>query len=153
MMPPPPNQEHGFTLIELMIVIAIIGVLVAVGLPAYQDYIARAQMKEPVHLMSGAITSLAVFHATYGRWPNVSEVYTGISGRYTDHIDGSSSGGLNYTMNATMKSSGINERIKGKKVSLQTQNGGVSWNCGPTPDSSDAVSGAYLPGTCREVLE
>src|SRR5690349_22230980 len=63
------RQAKGFTLIELMIVVAIIGILAAIAIPAYQDYIARAQASEAVQLLAGGKTPLYEFFANEGRWP------------------------------------------------------------------------------------
>ena len=62
--------QKGFTLIELMIVIAIIGILAAIALPAYQDYIARSQMTEGFNLAGGQKGALSEFYADKGRWPS-----------------------------------------------------------------------------------
>ncbi|MGH8755147.1 MAG: pilin, partial [Burkholderiales bacterium] len=61
--------QKGFTLIELMIVVAIIGILAAVAIPAYQDYTARAQVTEAVGLLSGGKTPMAEYYADKGVWP------------------------------------------------------------------------------------
>jgi type IV pilus assembly protein PilA len=63
------NVQQGFTLIELMIVVAIVGILAAVALPAYQDYTARAKIAEPLALMSGAKTDLYETYAAEGSFP------------------------------------------------------------------------------------
>ena len=135
--------QKGFTLIELMIVVAIIGILAAIAIPAYQDYIARSQMSEPVSLMSGMKTPLAEFYADRGAWPGALASVTDTStGKYTQTIAGAGSGSV-YTLTATMKAAGINKNIQGKTVTLTTT-GGTSWTC-----NGGTVADKYLPGSCR----
>ncbi|EMT8938205.1 pilin, partial [Neisseria gonorrhoeae] len=61
--------QKGFTLIELMIVIAIVGILAAVALPAYQDYTARAQVSEAILLAEGQKSAVAEYYLNHGIWP------------------------------------------------------------------------------------
>ncbi|MDR1662653.1 MAG: prepilin-type N-terminal cleavage/methylation domain-containing protein, partial [Azoarcus sp.] len=66
--------QQGFTLIELMIVVAIIGILAAIALPAYQDYTARAQMSEGFSLAGGQKLAVSEYHSNYGHYPTDNSV-------------------------------------------------------------------------------
>src|SRR3954465_3377907 len=81
------SLQKGFTLIELMIVVAIIGIQAAVAIPAYQDYIARAQVSEAVSLLGSGKTPMAEYFASQGIWPTAaSDVMGNTSGKYTSSI-------------------------------------------------------------------
>ena len=147
---PVKQLQKGFTLIELMIVVAIIGILAAVAIPAYQDYIARAQMSEAVQLLGSGKTPLAEYFADKGSWPAaLSDVMGNTSGKYTGAITVSgtpvvSGTASTYTMAASMKTSTINAAITGKTVYLYTGDSGKTWNC-----TKGDVLDKYLPGACR----
>lgn len=141
----------GFTLIELMVVIAIIGILAAVAIPAYSDYTARAQLTEAIELMAGIKTPSAEFYADKGYWPGTSTLETDLgltlSGKYVQAIssDGSSSTpGSSVTLTATMRPSGVHANIAGKKANLYTTDGGKNWRC-----ASIDIPSKYMPLACK----
>ncbi|ENT1413086.1 pilin, partial [Neisseria gonorrhoeae] len=124
--------QKGFTLIELMIVIAIVGILAAVALPAYQDYTARAQVSEAILLAEGQKSAVTEYYLNHGEWPEnnasagVASSPTDIKGKYVKEVEVK-----NGVVTATMKSDGVNKEIKNKKLSLwaKRENGSVKWFC------------------------
>ncbi|HGG9689693.1 TPA: pilin [Neisseria meningitidis] len=158
--------QKGFTLIELMIVIAIVGILAAVALPAYQDYTARAQVSEAILLAEGQKSAVTEYYLNHGIWPGdnssagVASSST-IKGKYVEKVEVAKG-----VVTAEMKSTGVNKEIQGKKLSLwaKRQNGSVKWFCGQpvtrNANADDAVNKAtdndkkidtkHLPSTCRD---
>ncbi|HEZ4941227.1 TPA: pilin [Neisseria meningitidis] len=161
--------QKGFTLIELMIVIAIVGILAAVALPAYQDYTARAQVSEAILLAEGQKSAVTEYYLNHGEWPDgnsnagVASSST-IKGKYVQSVTVA-----NGVITAQMASSGVNKEIQGKKLSLwaKRQNGSVKWFCGQpvqrndkatnndavtaAPDNSNnGINTKHLPSTCRD---
>ena len=145
------SLQKGFTLIELMIVVAIIGILAAVAIPAYQDYIARAQVSEAVNLLGSGKTPMAEYFSSQGCWPaTASEVMGNTSGKYTGGISmvGPSATVASVTLVATMRSAGINSGIVSSTVGLNTTDGGKIWNCFTTGLTAP-LTGKYVPSNCR----
>jgi len=138
--------QQGFTLIELMIVVAIIGILAAVAIPSYQDYTARAQVTEAVSLAAPFKTCLAEYNQTNGVWPTaLTSVGSTTSGKYVGSmILTSDATGTGATITATMKSSGVNSGIKGSTLFLFTTDSGQQWSC-----SKGTLLGKYRPSTCK----
>ncbi|HEZ5428195.1 TPA: pilin [Neisseria meningitidis] len=158
--------QKGFTLIELMIVIAIVGILAAVALPAYQDYTARAQVSEAILLAEGQKSAVTEYYLNHGTWPKnntsagVASSST-IKGKYVKEVTVA-----NGVITATMLSSGVNKEIQGKKLSLwaKRQDGSVKWFCGlpvtrndtatatdvAAANGTDKIDTKHLPSTCRD---
>lgn len=148
------GRQQGFTLIELMIVIAIIGILAAVALPAYKDYAVRAKVSEAVSLTSGAKQAVAETFMSSSVWPSTNtaaglalDAGTDISGEYVSSVvvGGGGSATNVSTITVTFKASAPTE-IQGKSIVLTpaNQGGSISWSC-----SSAAIANQYLPSSCR----
>jgi type IV pilus assembly protein PilA len=145
--------QKGFTLIELMIVVAIIGILAAVALPAYQDYTVRAKMSEVILAMSACRTSVTELYQTGGTPPGANN--WGCEGATSKYVGGLDTDGTG-TITATIQ--GINSTANGKKATLIPMVGGVAattanfgsgvngWVCGGTGTDLEKK---YLPGSCR----
>jgi type IV pilus assembly protein PilA len=143
--------QKGFTLIELMIVVAIIGILAAVAIPAYQDYIARAQVSEAVSLLSSGKAAMAEHFTDHGYWPASSSTVMGsTTGKYTASIaiTGTPTTLGTLTLTATMQVSGVNTAITNGTLMLFTTDGGKVWNCSPG-NTGSTLSSKYLPSACR----
>jgi type IV pilus assembly protein PilA len=148
------RAQHGFTLIELMIVVAIIGILAAIAIPAYQDYIARGQASEAMQLLGGAKAPMAEFFGDRGRWPTgPASVMGNLSGKYVERIyyaagSPSSPNSSTLSITALYKTTGVSTLLQGRTMSYDTTTGGRIWVCSPGTSPS-AVQAKYLPAACR----
>lgn len=149
--------QTGFTLIELMIVVAIIGILAAVAIPSYQDYTARAQVTEAVSMASAFKTTMAEYYADNGGWPGtLTAVGTTTSGKYVQGMSiatGANSPDATLVISATMRSSGVNTNVRNSVFALETVDGGKRWRCGNevanTGGLANTVDSKFLPGACK----
>lgn len=148
--------KQGFTLIELMIVIAIIGILASIAIPAYQDYLARAQISEAIMLLDGLKTKVAENVMQDGICPvngsNGIATNTEISGNYVFSVTlgGFYSGTGGCTLVAKMKSN-ISPFINDAEITISILNttqgeaGSTTWSCNSTAQQK------YLPKTCTGI--
>src|SRR3954471_1206770 len=150
--------QQGFTLIELMIVVAIIGILAAVALPAYQDYTVRAKMSEVILAMSACRTSITELYQTGGTPPGANNWgCEGVTSKYVGALATDQNGAITATIQ------GINTTVNGKVVSLIPTVGGAvattanfgagvnGWLCGGGTSAQTNIDKKYLPGSCRGV--
>jgi type IV pilus assembly protein PilA len=152
--------QQGFTLIELMIVVAIIGILAAVALPAYQDYTIRAKMSEVLLAMSSCRTSITEVYQTGGTPPGAGNwgcEGTGLS-KYVGGIatDGNGKVTATVTSISSLVDGGVVTLVPlvtdaNTPASTATDMGAglFGWRCGNSPIDGTTVSPKYLPGSCR----
>ena len=143
------KKQQGFTLIELMIVVAIIGILAAIAIPAYQDYTIRAQVSEGLNLSGGAKAAVTEYYQDSGNLATDNseaglEAAGEITGKYVTQVEvGATADGVievTYGLDA-------NQIISGDTLILTPDTasaGSVVWAC-----SSTDLANKHLPAACR----
>jgi len=137
------SEQGGFTLIELMIVVAIIGILAAVAIPAYQDYTAKAQVSEAFSLASAAKSAVSLYYAETGAFPTTNAMAgiagaATINGTYVTSVTIGTGGAITILFAAPAVESG------NSVILTPTANGGsTAWAC-----TSTTIVANHLPNTC-----
>ncbi|WP_201617034.1 pilin [Psychrobacter immobilis] len=144
------TTQKGFTLIELMIVIAIIGILAAIALPAYQDYTKRARMGEALSLGSGAKTSVTEFYSSNNSWP-ADNAAAGLAAAGTIKGNAVDSVTVNDGKIEIIVNSKVADDTSTNKLILSpsANAGSVEWDCTPT-GASTTINPKFLPSECRD---
>jgi type IV pilus assembly protein PilA len=149
------SMQKGFTLIELMIVVAIIAILAAIAIPAYQDYIVRSQVSEAATLASGAETAVAEYYQNKGTAPTTNAMAgiagaASIGGSYVASVTIGTGGIITSAMGAGGGGTGFGAKAS-SKVSGQTiifsptfSTGSTAWAC-----KAGTITPKYLPSSCR----
>lgn len=139
------QRQKGFTLIELMIIVAIIAILAAIAIPAYNDFTARSKVSEGMSLASTAQLAIVEYFVTTGVWPE-NNIAAGlnepsdISGEYVASVT------VNENSIAVLFKSDAGEGLADNSIILEAvdSRGAVTWNC-----SSPDISAQFLPQNCR----
>ena len=146
------KHNRGFTLVELMIAVAIISILAALAVPTYRDYTIRAKISEAINMAASAKVSIAEFYISEGRLPNTLKEagLEDISTRYIASLAyGTTDDDKGQLIMTLTKQVGTD--LDGKKIVIETSpdHGGalLRWSCAPT--NEDGVDGKYLPANCR----
>jgi len=144
------KKQGGFTLIELMIVVAIIAILAAIAIPAYQDYTRRAHASEGLNLASAAKAAVAEYYSSEGSYPDGNSTAglatsTAITGNavLSVAVDGTNAGRIVITYDKA-KFGEANDPTLGLSPIAST--GGIEWTCGQV---NTTMPGQYLPSNCR----
>lgn len=137
-------RQQGFTLIELMIVVAIIAILAAIALPAYQDYVARGQVAEGFSLSTGAKEAIATYYSDHGQFPSGNEAAgmahpASVRGKFVRSVTVGNRGAIEVEFSGSASA-----KIAGQTLTLAAtdSNGSINWSCG-------GLDGKYLPSSCR----
>jgi len=143
--------QQGFTLIELMIVVAIIGILAAIAIPAYQDYTIRAKVSEGINLASAAKSAVTEYRISVGRFPSTNAKaglasVASISSKYVSGVS-VSNGEITVTFRTFLdRKVALTTLIFAPSIGTKSV---VDWFCDGSVGNNGSISGKYRPANCR----
>jgi type IV pilus assembly protein PilA len=156
--------QKGFTLIELMIVVAIIGILAAIAIPAYQNYTVRAQVTEGLNLADGWKTAIAEYYANNGTWPTTANLsgagLVASTGKYVTSVGPTTAGAIDIVYGNQANATALGAKHL-TLVAYTNANNDIVWICGSNIAPASAtlsssggtnstnVAAQYLPTTCH----
>ena len=143
------KKQQGFTLIELMIVVAIIGILAAIAIPAYQDYTCRAKMSEAVNAVSAAKTAVAEYAISQNIFPTTANFTQNIDSKYVNSIAYPTGGVLVVDVKGDVIGCQMNNGDNAVVMSASTNGARVEWNC-MSSSQGTPVPAIYLPSECQD---
>ena len=150
------KAQQGFTLIELMIVVAIVGILAALALPAYQDYIVRSKVSEGLARLAEAKTSVAEYYASNAAQVDTSGFPAAVASLGINTAANNYVRGLTWSNTANQETvtlvlaATLDSKVAGDTIDMQitsTANGIITWDC--KVGATNPLEAKYTPGSCR----
>ncbi len=139
------RNKQGFTIVELMIVVAVIGIISTVGFPLYANYTARAKVTEAMLLLAGLKSTMVEYYDSWGRWPTVDDVGGKTRGSYVTLITSGQLSDDFYYVEAILLG---DARLNDKKLRMTYQPSIREWQC-TSQGYENVVPQIFLPASCR----
>jgi type IV pilus assembly protein PilA len=142
-------KQQGFTIVEVMIVVGIIGVIAAIAIPVYSDYMNRAKVAEAAQLLGGLRMPMQEYYGSWGRWPTIASIQGRDTGNYVSKIV---SGGAapDFYVEATMRGDNTQVGPYGKQLRMVFNEEQNEWTC-TTNGTAQPIPHQYLPSPCKDI--